>query len=188
MSSSDESVDSINSKQMYSTASCQDTPDTESESESRSETEFTLASASSSSMSPIAPDISSGPEDFVEDLHIESPKGKRCVQCRVMNSTPFPLCRKCFRDRKRFLPARPIHKRSQVKDFSSGLEGNQQGDSSQTPLCESCANAPSNGVFVHGETAHQLFCFTCSQRVWQERKLCPYCNRTITKVVRLFKV
>lgn len=54
-------------------------------------------------------------------------------------------------------------------------------------VCPGCMNAPADGVFIHGEVAHQVFCYSCAHRIWQERKSCPCCNRTISKVVRLFR-
>jgi len=53
-------------------------------------------------------------------------------------------------------------------------------------LCELCGIQPIDGAFMHGNTGHQLYCYSCSKRVWRERKQCPVCRRTIAKVAKMF--
>lgn len=60
--------------------------------------------------------------------------------------------------------------------------------STKPSICGCCMEAPCNGIFVHGDVGHQIFCYRCSHRLWLERKTCPYCNRSISKVVKLFQV
>lgn len=55
-------------------------------------------------------------------------------------------------------------------------------------LCGLCGLKPVDGAFMHGNTGHQLYCYSCSKRVWRERKKCPVCRRTIAKVVKMFRV
>lgn len=55
-------------------------------------------------------------------------------------------------------------------------------------LCGLCGLRSVDGAFMHGNTAHQLYCYSCSKRVWRERKKCPVCRRTIAKVVKMFRV
>lgn len=55
-------------------------------------------------------------------------------------------------------------------------------------LCGLCGLRPVDGAFMHGNTGHQLYCYSCSKRVWRQRKKCPMCRRTIGKVVKMFRV
>lgn len=64
----------------------------------------------------------------------------------------------------------------------------KQPCSCSSDLCGLCGLRPVDGAFMHGNTGHQLYCYSCSKRVWRERKKCPVCRRTIAKVVKMFKV
>lgn len=55
-------------------------------------------------------------------------------------------------------------------------------------LCGLCGLRPVDGAFMHGNTGHQLYCYSCSKRLWRERKKCPLCRRTIARVVKMFRV
>lgn len=56
----------------------------------------------------------------------------------------------------------------------------------KTDLCGLCNLRPPDGVFVHCNTGHSLYCYSCSKRVWRKRKQCPVCRRTIAKVIKVF--
>ena len=56
-----------------------------------------------------------------------------------------------------------------------------------TDLCELCGLKPVDGAFIHGKTGHELYCYSCSNRLCREKKKCPVCRRTIGKVVKMFK-
>ncbi|KAJ1520499.1 hypothetical protein ONE63_003624 [Megalurothrips usitatus] len=195
-------TESVDSAQMELTASCQDTPDTESS--SLSDTEMSPASVDSGSVS--LPEISSGPEDnAIESFRPLSKSQHRCVKCHMTISSPFLHCRRCYKDRKRFLPPRPTLRKKKRREGSCSVSSKESSPSNSTEednfssqpveevfvnrsLCAGCMSAPCNGIFIHGELGHQLFCYVCAHRIWMERKACPYCNRPITKVVKLFKV
>lgn len=188
-------TESESSGQMELTASCQDTPDTET---SSLESEYSVGSSASSI--PTLPEISSGPEDSHEIFQFNTKTTRKCLRCHVNSqSSPFPFCRKCYMDRKRFFPPRPStkRKRTSTENNCPASKRTMLSDSSQSDpphldskpsVCGCCLDAPCNGVFIHGEVGHQLFCYKCAHRVWLERKLCPYCNRPISKVVKLFRV
>lgn len=191
--------ESIFSSQMDLTASCQDTADTESSDSDPSlsmESEFSLASSASNCIT--LPEISSGPEDIYEaaNLAFASVKQNKCIKCHGTKSSPFLYCPRCHKDRKRFLPPCPRPKRKRIGTLNSSIKlaakNSAQSTSDEscvkTPICSCCMDAPCNGIFVHGDVAHQVFCYSCSHRIWLERKSCPYCNRSISKVVKLFKV
>ncbi|KAE8742998.1 hypothetical protein FOCC_FOCC011427, partial [Frankliniella occidentalis] len=126
-------TESESSGQMELTASCQDTPDTET---SSLESEYSVGSSASSI--PTLPEISSGPED-----------------------------------RKRFFPPRPStkRKRTSTENNCPASKRTMLSDSSQSDpphldskpsVCGCCLDAPCNGVFIHGEVGHQLFCYKCA--------------------------
>jgi len=189
-------TESEDSAQMELTASCEDTPDTES---SSLESELSLASSMSSVVS--IPELSSGPEDTVENslfnLSKSGVKTHKCIKCHRDNrNSSLLFCNRCFKERKRFLPPRPKRKRIGQKSMpgtskaepSKSSSPQHEMESMSLSLCGCCFERPSNGIFIHGDIGHQIFCYTCCQRVWLERKLCPYCNRMISKVVKLYKV
>ncbi|XP_034233927.1 E3 ubiquitin-protein ligase Mdm2-like [Thrips palmi] len=192
--------ESVCSAQEELTASCQDTPDTESESSSL-ESEFSVAS--SASHCPTLPEISSGPEDIYEaaNLAFATAKQSRCIRCHNVKSSPFLYCRGCHKDRKRFFPPCPRRKKKVIGKLNSSIKSSEPNSSQSTSdemkpdetsvrptVCGCCMDAPCNGIFVHGDVGHQIYCYRCSHRLWLERKLCPYCNRSISKVVKLFQV
>ena len=71
---------------------------------------------------------------------------------------------------------------------SCSVGSQKQPCNCSTDLCELCGLRPVDGAFMHGNTGHQLYCYSCSKRVWRERKKCPVCRRTIAKVAKMFKV
>lgn len=75
-----------------------------------------------------------------------------------------------------------------TQDSGLGLSQQSQGssDDSTEPKCGCCLERPVDSIFLHGEIAHQIYCYKCSQRVWKERKRCPCCNRTC-KVVKVYR-
>ncbi|KAK3907421.1 Protein Mdm4 [Frankliniella fusca] len=188
-------AESVFSSQMNLTASCQDTPDTES---SFIESEFSVGSSASSM--PSLPEVSSGPEDSYSIFQLAAPKhARKCIKCNISDRiSSLPFCRRCYLNRKRFFPPRPVSKRKRRHSDDStpaskrpmlDSSHSEAQDSDQNPsLCGCCMEAPCDGVFIHGEVGHQIFCYKCAHRVWLERKLCPYCNRTISKVIKLFRV
>lgn len=129
-----------------------------------------------------------------------------CAKCGTTNKNPwFRLCIRCFRERKSELPPRPKSRKrisssqesqsSAIETQDSGLGLSQQSsppevsDASETtgePKCGCCFERPVDSIFLHGDVAHQIFCYKCSQKVWKERKRCPCCNR-ISKVVKVYR-
>ena len=71
---------------------------------------------------------------------------------------------------------------------AAGFSENPKQPCSCSDLCGLCGLRPVDGAFMHGNTGHQLYCYSCSKRVWRERKKCPMCRRTIGKVVKMFRV
>lgn len=131
----------------------------------------------------------------------------KCVRCGTTNKNPcFRLCIRCFRERKSGLPPRPksrkntlsqesISSSSTLEQQDSGLGLSQQSsppdvsDASEAagePKCGCCFERPVDSIFLHGDVAHQIYCYKCSQRVWKERKRCPCCNR-VSKVIKVYR-
>lgn len=56
-------------------------------------------------------------------------------------------------------------------------------------MCGCCNLCKPNGAFIHRKTAHQIYCYNCSQ-LWKRKKesKCPACNRPIDRVVKLFGI
>jgi len=137
----------------------------------------------------------------------------KCLRCGVLNVPPMRFCHKCYEIRKGWLDPRPKPRRRRgnhnnrrtgpesqgdgpsTSSTSSQLTGKSLSQSSMdsnkdpcscSSLCELCGIQPIDGAFMHGNTGHQLYCYSCSKRVWRERKQCPACRRTIAKVAKMF--
>jgi len=119
-----------------------------------------------------------------------------------------------FQIRKGWLDPRPKRRkrRGTLTNKTNSVEGQSDGPSTSTSqlterslfsqasmdsskescscsnLCELCGIQPIDGAFMHGNTGHQLYCYSCSKRVWRERKQCPACRRTIAKVAKMFNM
>lgn len=139
----------------------------------------------------------------------------KCLRCGILNVPPMRFCHKCYEIRKGWLDPRPKprrrrnnrNRRTSVEHLSDGpststissqltergLLSQSSVDSSKescgcSSLCELCGLQPVDGAFMHGNTGHQLYCYSCSKRVWRERKQCPACRRTIAKVAKMFNM
>lgn len=77
-----------------------------------------------------------------------------------------------------------------VETHDSGLGSSQPGsdlsDTLSEPKCGCCFQRPVDSIFLHGDVAHQIYCYKCSQKIWKERKRCPCCNR-VSKVVKVYR-
>jgi E3 ubiquitin-protein ligase Mdm2 len=74
-----------------------------------------------------------------------------------------------------------------VRTSDSGL-GSQVLDESTSAMCNSCDARPKDGVFVHNTSGHNWCCYVCAKKIWKRTNRCPVCNRTVMKVIKLFKV
>lgn len=138
----------------------------------------------------------------------------KCLRCGILNVPPMRFCHKCYEIRKGWLDPRPKRRkrRGTLTNKTNSVEGQSDGPSTSTSqlterslfsqasmdsskescscsnLCELCGIQPIDGAFMHGNTGHQLYCYSCSKRVWRERKQCPACRRTIAKVAKMFNM
>ncbi|KAF5273367.1 hypothetical protein FQR65_LT04659 [Abscondita terminalis] len=119
-----------------------------------------------------------------------------CLQCKVLNNNPsFRYCRKCFKARKEFFPARPRgHKKKNrnIENCSENVVANItqeeniiNQDKSKSNLCFICKEV-ANTVFEHGLVAHMCCCYNCAMKCWNLNKRCPSCNGIANNVVKAF--
>jgi hypothetical protein len=106
-----------------------------------------------------------------------------------------------FQKRKDLLPARPRKKRKNIKGKKTKKNSDNFGDpqpscsksthnsEAGTEMCfGKCGQTNKvDGAFIHGKTGHQIFCYSCSTKLWKQNPMCPVCRRTIQKVVKIFQ-
>lgn len=194
------------SVQMNSTASAKDTSDTS----SKPESEYTLNSLSEGEVS----EFSSGPDnvcplgnfeplvsdsEFVSnfadmsnsdkgstDSEISKTKCQKCAKCGTTDKHPcFRLCIQCFREHKSGLPMQPKIRRGATLQQRSQPHVSDC-DPPDEPNCGCCFEKPIDSAFLHGDIAHQIFCYNCSKKMWIKCKRCPCCNRN-SKVIKVYR-
>ncbi|XP_028133127.1 serine-rich adhesin for platelets isoform X2 [Diabrotica virgifera virgifera] len=71
-----------------------------------------------------------------------------------------------------------------ISQVSNGVESLQ----SSSELCIMCNIAPKDSIFLHTNIGHQCCCYKCAKRTLHAIKRCPICNRSVNKIIKVYKV
>ncbi|XP_072394626.1 uncharacterized protein [Diabrotica undecimpunctata] len=73
-------------------------------------------------------------------------------------------------------------------EISSQVSNSFESVQSSSELCIMCNVAPKDSIFLHTNIGHQCCCYKCAKRTLHTIKRCPICNRSVNKIVKIFKV
>ena len=65
-------------------------------------------------------------------------------------------------------------------------EGNLLNEYNGDDNCIICMSQKRNTVFVHGTDAHQICCYSCAIKVYNNDKKCPTCRKTIDSYAKVY--
>lgn len=74
--------------------------------------------------------------------------------------------------------SQPTSQESALSQNVSDFENNKSN------TCIICNTNPKDSVFIHGKTGHICCCYSCADKL----NRCPYCNRHVTKITKIFFV
>jgi len=128
-----------------------------------------------------------------EDANVEiktSVKKKRaCLGCHSIVDSIVKYCQTCWQERKTWFPQykkseRGTRKRHlpDVPDVDETKVAKNESDN----LCNICFNNPNDASFIHGQSSHQVCCYSCAKRIYKRKDPCPICRRKIEKIVKNF--
>ncbi|CAG9832934.1 unnamed protein product [Diabrotica balteata] len=73
-------------------------------------------------------------------------------------------------------------------EISSQVSNSFESVQSSSELCIMCNIAPKDSIFLHTNIGHQCCCYKCAKRTLHAIKRCPICNRSVNKIVKIYKV
>ena len=51
--------------------------------------------------------------------------------------------------------------------------------------CMFCYSRPKDAGLTHGRLTHQICCYPCAKKIWQQKGQCPICRRKIERITKI---
>lgn len=129
------------------------------------------------------------PTDMEQDCSLIQTT-KQCLTCKEPIKSFTKYCRMCWRDRKTWIP---MHRKLQRRCNDEPAKKKQKCEQQQSPVnktldnpCTICYLHPKNASFIHGQSSHQVCCYSCAKKIVKNKSTCPVCRRKIEKITKHF--
>jgi len=120
----------------------------------------------------------------------DRPMTWKCLKCGMGTSAPMKFCTICYEKRKWSLPPRPRKQGKLGKKVTGVLAvtnlHQSEAVTSSEDMCSMCGTRQRNGGFLHTNTIHAIYCYSCTKDIFSRGSKCPICRRTIQRAVRIF--
>lgn len=117
-----------------------------------------------------------------------APIVKTCIKCKNQINNALRFCTSCWIFKKSTTAFRSgkMRRKTRTKQVSSDHDGSNSHLNESADLCVVCCIRTKDSCFIHGQTSHQVCCYPCAKKIFNDRRNCPVCRRRVEKITHNF--